>query len=95
MLSREIVDAEKDNRIDVVINHKKQCYGAARSNNECAGQVESHLKVTRCANLQLVLTEINLMYSVWPNVSNQHGGSVQNLRQKSTPKSILSYTKTN
>ena len=33
------------------------------------------------------------MYSVWLKMSDQHGGTVQNLRQKSTTESILFYKK--
>jgi len=52
----EIVGAEKD---DVVINYKNSslCHDAARANCQCPGQVESHLKVKRYANLQYALTK--------------------------------------
>ena len=32
-------------------------------------------------------------YSVWPKVSNQHGGNVENLKPKSTTKSLFSTQK--
>jgi len=34
-----------------------------------------------------------LIYSVWPKVSNQHDGNVENLKLKSTTKIIILYTK--
>jgi len=34
-------------------------------------------------------------YSVWPKVSNQHGGNIENLKPKSTTEIIVGYTKNN
>jgi len=43
--------------------------------------------------LKLLLLKVAVKYTVWPKMT--HGGSVQNLWQKSTTKRILFYTKTN